>query len=168
MTRRSIGLAIAVALLAGLAGLAAAADPTTPPTPRPGSCAERYPEEGPAGLDLRLGCIANGLVTHYLGGDAGQPVRISTYLTPLAVLVAGLVLVLLAASLVRRRAGARLAPASPGAYWLCPDCSSVNEPTRATCYSCQRPWSSGAAVMPAAQNPEMVQRFGGDRKSGPD
>lgn len=142
-----------------------AADPSPAPTPHAATCAERYPGEGPAQVDLRLGCIANELVGHYTRGG-GDPAPISSYLGQLVALVGGFVLLFLAARFVLGRASKRMAPASPGAYWLCPSCRSVNDPTRAACYACAQPWTPDAAIVPTAEHPEMVQRFGGDRKSG--
>ncbi|HZM73814.1 MAG TPA: zinc finger Ran-binding domain-containing protein [Candidatus Polarisedimenticolia bacterium] len=164
--RGVVAILAAIFLLGATAGGIAAADPTS--TPRPPTCAERYPGEGPAQVDLRLGCIASELVGHYTSGGAGDPAPISTYLGPLLALVGGFALLFLAFRFVLGRGQRRMAPATPGAYWLCPACHSVNEPTRAACYSCSRPWSPDAAIVPAAERPEMVQRFGGDRKSGPD
>jgi hypothetical protein len=162
------GVAIAVTLIAALAApaLIAAADPTPPP--RTLTCAERYPADGPAGIDLRLGCIASELVGQYTGDHPGDPAPISTYLGPLLVLVGGFALLFLMFRAGLAKGSRRLAPAVPSAYWLCPVCHSVNDPTRAACYSCGRPLSPEAAILPADERPEMVQRFGGDRKSGPD
>jgi hypothetical protein len=159
-------VALLAAVLVAAVGVNAA-DPTPTAAPRQPTCAERYPGEGPAQVDLRLGCIANELVGHYTGGGAGEAVPISSYLGPLLVLVGGFVLLFLVARMALGRASRRLAPAAPGAYWLCPDCQSVNDPTRARCYSCGRPWTAEAATVERAQHPEMVQRFGGNRKSGP-
>ena len=158
-------VASALWLAIAVAAPVAADDPT--PTPHPPTCAERYPNEGPAGIDLRLGCIAAELVGHYTGAT-GEPVKISTYLAPLLVLTGGLALLVVAIRIVRGRAGRRLAPAAPSEWWLCLSCRSVNDPARPACYSCGRPWTPDAPVVPTAERPETVQRFGGDRKSGPD
>src|SRR6185503_19649665 len=71
-------LALALTMLAALPAIAAAADPSAPPQPRPPTCAERYPEEGPAGVDLRLGCIVSELVGLYRPDQATAPPTIST------------------------------------------------------------------------------------------
>jgi hypothetical protein len=157
---------MATALVAAISSATFAADPT--PTPQRPTCAERYPADGPAGVDQRLGCVVSELVGHYTGGGSGEPVPISTYLGPLLVLAGGFALLFVLFRSGLGRASRRLAPAAPGAYWLCPDCRSVNEPTRVACYSCNRPWGPEASIVPTAERPEMVQRFGGHRKAGGD
>ena len=164
--RAGFALAAAIVLSLALTGAAAATDPK--PTPRPPTCTERYPADGPAGIDLRLGCIASELVGHYTGAGSGEPVPISTYLGPLLALVGGLALLFLAFRFVLGRGQRRMATATPSEWWLCPNCHSVNGQARPTCYSCNRPWTPDAPVVPTADLPEVVQRFGGDRKSAGD
>jgi hypothetical protein len=153
---------VSAALTAGVAG----ADPS--PTPRPPTCAERYPAEGPAGVDLRLGCIARELVGLYTGENAEEPPRISRYLGQMAVVAGAAVLAVVFLRLVRGRVGRRLAPVTPTAWWLCPKCRSVNAVGKTACYSCGTPWTPDAPVVPTADRPETIQRFGGDRKSAGD
>ena len=164
----AVALVVAVAFAVGgaLAGPTAAADPS--PSPRPPTCAERYPAEGPAGVDLRLGCIARELVGIYTGENAEEPPRISRYLGQMAVVAGAAVLAVVFLRLVRGRVGRRLAPEKPTAWWLCPKCRSVNAVGKAACYSCGTPWTPDAAVVPIAEHPKMTQRFGGDRKSAGD
>ena len=159
-------LASAALVSAALTAGVAAADPS--PTPRPPTCAERYPAEGPAGVDLRLGCLVRELLGHYTGEEpSGQAPRLSAYLAPI---VGVAISVAFAIGLLQlaRRAGRRLAPATPAAWWLCPKCRSVNAVGKAACYSCGTPWTPDAPVVPTAARPETIQRFGGDRKSASD
>lgn len=158
--------AMAATLAAAITTAAFAADPT--PTPRPPTCAERFPADGPAGVDQRLGCIVSELVGHYTTGGVGEPVPISTYLGPLIVLVGGFALLFLAFHYMLGRGQRRMAAAAPSEWWLCPDCHSVNGQARPKCYSCNRPWTPDAPVVPTSERPEFVQRFGGDRKSASD
>ncbi len=165
---RSAAFAVALAFGFALAGPTSAADPSPSPTPHRPTCAERYPEDGPAGIDLRLGCIARELVGLYAGEPTDEPARISAYLGPLAAVVVGALVVLWLARSVARRTARTLAPVLPGSWWLCDACRSVNGAGIARCYSCGAPWTPTAAVVPTDEHPEMVQRFGGDRKSGGD
>lgn len=134
LTRETL---FAVALLFALPAATSAADPTAQPEPRPPSCAERFPEEGPAGVDLRLGCIVSELVGLYTPGQASAPPTISTYGLVLLAIVLGVALVaILSTRLLARRAGAALAPVTPDAWWQCPSCRSVNGAGVTRCYSC--------------------------------
>jgi hypothetical protein len=79
----------------GLA-LDAASTPGVTASPRPPTCAERYPADGPGGVDLQLGCVVNEVVGSYLGlGGAGgsDPPRLSGYLMPILLLAAAVVVV---------------------------------------------------------------------------
>ena len=160
-------VAVAFFVAGALAGPIAAADPS--PTPRPPTCAEQYPGEGPAGVDLRLGCIARELVGLYTGEEpSGQATRLSAYLAPIIGVAVAVAVAIGLLQLARRRAGRRLAPATPAAWWLCPVCRSVNAAGRPACYSCGAAWTADALVVPTADHPETIQRFGGDRKSATD
>lgn len=171
--RRTAG-ALAVAALAGAlaataAGPALAADPTAEPgtggTSRP-TCAQRYPEEGPAGVDLRLGCIIGELVGHYSAAATRDATPASTYaLVVLGILIAGLVAIWLVARFLRRAAGRSLAPVQPGEWWLCATCRSVNGAGVVHCYSCGAPPSDGPTLR-TDDAPSTAQSFGSTRKRG--
>jgi hypothetical protein len=151
----------AVAVLALPAGLAAA-DPSAPPEPRRPTCAERFPEEGPAGVDLRLGCIVSELVGLYTPGQASAPPAVSTYAIGAAAAIAALVLaVAVATRLLARRAGQALAPVTPDAWWQCPTCRSVNGVGATRCYSCgsQRP-ADVTLMLATEESPGTPQSFG--------
>lgn len=160
---------LSLAVLASIAGSAPrtvlAADPT--PLPPVASCDELYPEEGPAGIDLRLGCVVDRLVAQYTGrAPASGPARISAYLPALgAAVLAGVALVALGAW-IARRAGRRLAPVMPAAWWACPRCSSVNGAGTDRCYACGAPVPDEGRILPTAEHPETPQAFGGGRKPG--
>lgn len=163
----ALGLVVGALTLAGTAGGVAAADPS--PTERPPTCTERYPDEGPAGLDLRLACIVNELLG--LGQPGDEPPRISVWAGTIA-LLAGLgfavfLVVYVIAGRLKRRFERRTAPAQPGAWWQCPDCRSVNGAGRARCYSCGRARPPDALVLPTAEMPIMLQRFGIDAARDP-
>lgn len=149
----------------------AAADPaatptsTPAPTPRPLTCAERYPDPGPGGLDLRIPCIVRELMG--LVEDPGdRPPRLTEWLPTIALLAAGgLIAAVILGRMVgaaRARMGWRLAPAAPGLRWSCPRCHSANEPSRERCYSCGLAWTPEAMTMPVSEHPVMVQSFGID------
>lgn len=162
-----VSLLGAALLLAAPAG-ALATDPTPDPgaTPRPPTCAERFPEEGPAGVDLRLGCIVGEVVGLYTTADEAPPAPLSTYVIALAMLVgAGLVLTLLAGRMLARRAGRRLAPVLAGEWWVCARCHSVNAAGAAHCYSCGATPPEGPMLRTDAE-PLMPQSFGSTRKRG--
>jgi hypothetical protein len=144
-----------------------AADPPATPGPdasgRPATCAQRYPADGPAGIDLQLGCVVSELVGHYTGADAGprrEPPRISSYLAPITLGAVGLVGLLLVLHAARRSAGRRLAPAAPTSFWSCPGCRSLNAAGRAACYRCGRAWEAGAAELRTDAEPPAPQSFG--------
>jgi hypothetical protein len=151
----------AVAVLAAPAGVAAD-DPSAPPEPRRPTCAERFPEEGPAGVDLRLGCIVSELVGLYTPGQASAPPPISTYAIGAAAAIAAVVLAFAVATrLLARRAGQALAPVTPDAWWQCPTCRSVNGVGAARCYSCgsERP-ADVTLMLPTEESPRTPQSFG--------
>lgn len=167
----ALWLVVAALSLAGTAAAVAAAEPspTPSPTPRPPTCTERYPEEGPAGIDLRLACIVQELLG--LGQPGDRPARISEWAGTIALLAglgfAAFLVVYTIAGRLKRRFDRRTAPARPGAWWQCPDCRSVNGTGRATCYSCARARPPDALVLPTAETPIMVQRFGIDAARDP-
>ena len=159
---RSARVLIAVALLLAAPAAAIGADPSPPPEPKPPTCAERFPEEGPAGVDLRLGCVVSEVVGLYTPGQASAPPTISAYALALVGIVLGIaVVVVVATRLLARRAGAALAPVMPDAWWQCPTCRSVNGAGVARCYSCgsPRPVDSGVTLETDA-SPGTPQSFG--------
>lgn len=160
---------VAAALAASLAGplVVGAASPSEPPaaTPRPLTCTERYPDPGPAGLDLRIPCIVRELMG-LVENPGDEPARLTMWLPTIAMLAtAGFIAALILGRILgRARVGfeRRTAPAAPGLRWSCPRCHSVNEPSRERCYSCGTAWSPAATTMPVAEHPIMVQSFGID------
>jgi hypothetical protein len=154
--RRVLAVSMALGLLGGLAGCAAPAATdhssldATPsleasPSPVPAAtptCAERYPDPGPAGIDLRLGCIVNLLVATATGGQATGPPRISEWLATIGAAVLAFALLVLGARRISRSAGRRLASVEPEAWWSCPSCRSLNASGSMACYRCGRPWDA--------------------------
>lgn len=163
---------IAAALMAAAAPVLGA-DPTANPTSDPGTggatrptCAERYPDEGPAGVDLRLGCIVGEVVGQYTGSVGQEATPASTYgLIVLGILVAVFVAIWFIGRLVRRAAGRRLAPVQPGEWWLCGTCRSVNGAGVSRCYSCGAP-PTGGPTLRTDDAPATAQSFGRTRKNG--
>jgi len=160
-----------LALLAAVGAFAAiavrpafAADPTAAPetaSPRPPTCAERYPADGPGGVDLQLGCVVNELVGYVGGlGPSREPQRLTGYLVPIGVVALALVALVLAARQVIRRAGRRIAPATPVAWWSCPACRSLNVAGRASCYRCGRLFEPGTTEMRTDAEPPAPQASG--------
>ncbi|MBI2763070.1 MAG: hypothetical protein HYX54_04875 [Chloroflexi bacterium] len=162
IARVVIGFALFIALTAS-AGAAAAVEPSTEPSAeasqRPPTCSERYPDKGPAGLDLRLACVVTELVGAYSNpGDAASPPRISDWLRPLGLASGGLLLISVLVRGVVRRAGNRLAPVVPASWWSCPECRSLN-PTGATaCYRCRRAWTPDLEVMTPSDDGKSTLR----------
>ena len=163
--------AAALIAAASAAGPALGADPTAAPetiTNNPPTCAERYPAEGPAGVDLRLGCMIGELVGHYTGAAAEPATPASSYgLLVVGILAAGAIAIWLAGRLIGRAAGRRLAPVQPGEWWLCPSCRSVNGAGVQHCYSCgaARPAGAGPTLV-TDDAPSTTQSFGHTRKRG--
>jgi len=164
--RGAAGLALlAVLVLVAPSATVLATDPgPTPsaaPTSRPATCAERYPAAGPGGVDLQLGCVASELVGYFSGlGPSEEPQRLTGYLIPIAVVTVGLAALLLAGRQLHRRAGRRIAPAIPVAWWSCPTCRSLNDAGRETCYRCGRPFEPGATEMRTDAEQPAPQSFG--------
>ena len=146
----------------GLPATAAAEDPTQPPVaPARATCADRFPAEGPAGVDLRLGCIAGELVGLYTASSSSDPTPISSYFLALfGGLVGALLVGWLVMRLLFRRAGRRMAPVLPGTWWICDRCRSVNAADASRCYACGAPPGHGPAL-PTSDQPETPQSFGG-------
>ncbi|MEO8273946.1 MAG: hypothetical protein ABI620_07755, partial [Chloroflexota bacterium] len=133
---------------------------------RPATCSERFPAQGPAGVDLRLGCIVGEVVGVYAASDAAQPAPLSTYAILLGIfIVCGVLLALTGGRLLARRAGRRLAPVLPAAWWVCPSCNSVNGTGTRQCYSCGAGQPAGPMLM-TAEDPDTPQSFGSTRKRG--
>lgn len=167
---RRIALAAALALSSLATTTAAlAADPTADPVPTqrpPTTCAERFPAEGPAGVDLRLGCIVGEVVGLYVPGQSTPPPPLSTYAILVGIVVgAGLLLVWIVGRLVARRAGRRLAPVLPDEWWVCATCKSVNGSAASRCYSCGGSRPDGPALR-TDDRPSTPQSFGSTRKRG--
>lgn len=157
-----IGALILVALAS--AGSAAAADPQrTPPPSRAPSCADRYPADGPAGVDLQLGCVVNEVVHGYLGlgsEGSGEPARISAWLPSLGGVALGLAGIVLVIREARRRTGRRLASVVATSWWSCPACRSLNAAGTGTCYRCGRTSEAGLTELRTDAEPLMPQSFG--------
>jgi hypothetical protein len=168
-------LAWAVVLATAAIGLAApammspvlAADPSpTPEIARPPTCAERFPAEGPAGVDLRLGCIVGEVVGLYSAAATSEPAPLSTYAIGVALLVAaGLAATWVVGRVVSQKAGERMAPVLAGEWWVCAKCKSVNGAGVTRCYSCGSPPPDGP-TMRTSEAPGTPQSFGKTRKSG--
>lgn len=150
-----------------LAPATLAADPSPSPDPaRPPTCAERFPDEGPAGVDLKLGCIVGQVVGLYSTAATAQPAPLSTYAIGVALLVAaGLGAVWLVGRFASQKAGERMAPVLAGEWWVCATCKSVNGAGVTRCYSCGSPPPDGA-TMHTSETPGTPQSFGRTRKSG--
>lgn len=137
-TRRLAGGLLAIAFLGSwpLAQPARAADPQ-PSSPPPRTCADRFPADGPGGVDLQLGCIAAEIVASATG--SARPVgraRISEWILPIGGALGGLLLLAWLTRALHGRLNRRLAPAEPATWWVCPGCRSLNPGPGASCYAC--------------------------------
>ena len=144
------------------------AEPALPTDPRLQDPHEpdRYQQEGPAGLDLRLGCIIGELAGHYTAAMSQDATPASTYaLVVVGIVLAGVVAIWLTLRLFRRAAGRRLAPVQPGEWWLCATCRSVNAAGTTRCYSCGAPPPDGPTLR-TDDEPSTTQSFGSTRKRG--
>ena len=159
---RSIAAVFLLVAILTAPAVALATDPTSAPVVGAPTCAERFPAEGPAGVDLRLGCIVSELVGLYSPGQASAPPTISTYaLVLIGIALAGGVLALAGTRLLARRAGQALAPVMPDAWWQCPACRSVNAAGATRCYSCGSPRPADVGVILATdETPGTPQSFG--------
>ena len=146
--RRSIVALLAAAVVSIYAGPPGADGATPAPAPTAPSCADEYPDPGPAGIDLRLGCMVGRVTGLDLGTGSGRDIPFTTYLTPVAGLLGGAIAVGLLVRFLRRRAAARLAPTLPTSWWACPRCGSVNRDGAARCYACGAPWTADAQRLP--------------------
>lgn len=150
-------------------GVVLAADPTPDPavqTPDPPTCADRFPEEGPAGVDLRLGCIVSEVVGLYTAGQAAPPPTLSSYAIVVGLVAIGAVVaVWLVGRLVARRAGRRMAPVLAGEWWICGSCRSVNGSGVTRCYACGSGRPDGP-MLTTDEHPQISQSFGSGRKRG--
>ncbi len=154
--------------LASFAASVAAIEPSPTPvvTEPPPTCAQRYPADGPAGVDLRLGCIVAELVGAYTSpGDITTAPRISSWLKPIAFAGAGLVLVWIVARWMSRRAGVRLAPVVPAAWWSCSGCRSLNADGTVACYRCRQPRTGEPTLVPGVDGPDETLSTGNSRDS---
>lgn len=159
-----------VVLLAGFAASftasVAAAEPSPTPaiTRPPPNCTERYPADGPAGVDLRLGCIVAELVGAYTApGDTATAPRISSWLGPIAFAGAGVALVWIVVRSMSRRVGTRLAPVVPAAWWSCSGCRSLNADGIVACYRCRRPRTDEPTLIPGSDGPDGPRSAGDTR-----
>lgn len=165
---RGVALAFLLLAVAVAPSAVAAADPTPDPgaSVRPPTCSERFTEDGPAGVDLRLGCIVSEVVGLYTAGQAGAPPPLSSYAIMLAILALGVVvLVVLAGRFLGRRAGRRLAPVLAEEWWVCASCRSVNGAGVGRCYSCGSARPDGPTLRTDTA-PSTPQSFGSTRKRG--
>jgi hypothetical protein len=164
--RTFIALLLALALNTAAAALTLAAVPSAAPAPAAPTCAERFPESGPAGVDLRLGCIVGEVVGLYTAGQTEPPAPLSSYAIGAALaIVAGLALLWLAGRLLARRAGQRLASVVPNEWWVCGTCHSVNGAGKARCYACGAP-PTGGPNLTTEDQPGITQSFGAGNKRG--
>jgi hypothetical protein len=146
--RPQLAVLLMAALLAG-AGAALAGEPG--PTPVTRTCADRYPVTGPAGLDLRLGCIAAEIVGSVTGaGSRAEEARISSWLLPIGLFLAGLLVLTRLVPAATGRLNRRMAPATPEAWWACPRCRSLNPAGSTRCYACGAPWRPEALTIDGA------------------
>jgi hypothetical protein len=160
-------LVVVAAIL--MPGAALAADPTPDPvaqTASPPTCSDRFPAEGPAGVDLRLGCIVSEVVGLYTAGQAEPPPPLSSYAIFVGLVVVGAVVtVWLVGRFVARRAGRRMAPVLAGEWWICGSCRSVNGAGVTRCYSCGSGRPDGP-MLTTDEHPQISQSFGNRRKRG--
>ena len=140
--------------------------PAPPATSGPPTCADRFPAEGPAGVDLRLGCIFGEIVGLYTASEGRPPTPLSSYAIAAGILiVGGLIVAWFVSRLVARRAGRRLAPVLPGEWWVCATCRSLNGAHIGHCYSCGADRPDGP-MLPTDEHPGIAQSFGERRKRG--
>lgn len=96
----------------------------------------------------------------YTAGQSEAPPTLTTYaIGILGLVLAGLVVAAFAGRVLARRAGERLAPVTPGEWWLCPNCRSVNGANVTRCYRCGSPPQGGPNLVTDDQ-PGTPQSFG--------
>ena len=160
----ALGGSLALVLVLFAPSFAAGGEPASvSETPRLPTCAQRYPAEGPAGVDLRLGCVVSELIGLWRPDQSSAPPTLSAYaITAAALVVASVALGLAITRLLARRAGRRLAPMTPDAWWVCPSCHSINGFAASRCYNCGSPQPSDAAAgaMLTGDPPTTPQSFG--------
>jgi hypothetical protein len=148
--RRLLALVAAAWLVLAPAPTALADDPR---------CADWEQHGAPAGIDLHLVCTANQVIGAYTG-QAGADVNsepLLPYVVGLLVTGIGLAMVgVVATRVVGRKAGKRLAPERPDAWWVCPSCQSVNAEGRPACYACHAPRAD--APSEGAAEPMVMRR----------
>lgn len=163
--RQALRALVLAALLtpAAAAATVRAADPTPGPasaTSRPATCSERFPADGPAGVDLRLGCIVGEVVGVYTAAQAAPPAPLSTYAILVGIVIlSALLLAVVAGRFIARRAGRRLAPVLSDEWWVCTTCKSVNGAGVAHCYACGNDRPDGPALV-TDNSPTTPQSFG--------
>jgi hypothetical protein len=82
-----LALVVAFAIPLTSPSRVAAADPGASPAPvaatHQPTCAERFPADGPGGVDLQLGCVVRELIGYFGGlGPSDEPQRLTGYLLP--------------------------------------------------------------------------------------
>ncbi|MEO8461877.1 MAG: hypothetical protein ABI555_01580, partial [Chloroflexota bacterium] len=139
-------------LLVALAAPVSGADPSPAPSPTPSptddprTCAQRYPIDGPGGVNLQIACI----VVEFVAADAKSEAkaeaqaRIASGFGPVVVLVSAAVVAWIAVQWMSRRTGARLAPTQPARWWSCTHCRSLTAIGITNCYRCGQPWTADA------------------------
>jgi hypothetical protein len=139
----------AVVMIAARPGSIRAADPSAGPVIGAArTCAERFPAQGPGGVDLQLGCMAGEIISAYTGAaQSADPERLSTWIARLGVFALLLVALMLLGRTLGRRLGRRLAPSAPDSWWSCPHCMSLNEDHARACYGCGQAWTRDALVL---------------------
>lgn len=133
------------------------------PSPDP-RCADWEQHGAPAGIDMRLVCTAGVVVDAYtgraeagddvFGADRLMPYTVAALITGIGLMIVGVV----AARVIGRQAGRRMAPDSPVLWWVCPACQSVNAESRAACYACHAERQRADAGEARAREPMTLRR----------
>ena len=152
MQRLQVVLSLIV-LVVALAPPVSAADPSPTPSPTkdPRTCVQRYPIDGPGGVNLQIACTVVELVASDAKSDvkAEAQARIASGVGPVVVLVSAAVVAWIAVQWMSRRTGARLAPTQPAGGWSCTHCRSLTAIGITNCYRCGQPWTADALEIPA-------------------
>jgi hypothetical protein len=104
----------------------------------------------PAGVDLPAVCSLDASTGRYVHGHAGFDPALGMLALFGGIGVAGIGALgwrILGGRAERRRA---LTTTASTDWWQCGACGSLNQPNRASCYSCRRAYDSSAARMPGA------------------